>query len=250
MKPLVLFSLICCIASVEQINLGAEASWTAPLAQMPLVAAPAHLTRTNCVEIMLKAFRSNGVVKALIFMPGATDEFYMFRRAKADLTNPAPSLLEAICALTNQSLIRATFQAPLLLLHTDEDSLEPDISVGDTRTLDRLRARRVPGPVMFNDRDWDFVQPLLKWSLKVDVRPWQQSRDSWHFYRHNFAAWDLTGWEALESTALAGKTRVNVSRNKVVFEPDPRVRNVMPAPSRHPARGARQSPAQLRRSPV
>ena len=73
---------------------------------------------------MLDAFQSNAVVKALIFMPGATDELYFFRRAHAKLTNANPSLLDAIVALTNQTYIQATFQPPLLLLHTTEDPLD------------------------------------------------------------------------------------------------------------------------------
>src|SRR5690348_1763293 len=62
-------------------------TWQSALHQMPLGAQVLQLNRTNCVDVMLKAFQSNHVVKALIFMPGATDEFYMFHRAKAELTN-------------------------------------------------------------------------------------------------------------------------------------------------------------------
>ena len=51
--------------------------WQDALARMPL-GVPQNgvieLNRTNCVPLMLDAFQSNGVVKALIFMPGATDE--------------------------------------------------------------------------------------------------------------------------------------------------------------------------------
>src|SRR5258708_15644886 len=82
--------------------------WPAVLACMPLAGHVAELNRTNCVEVMLNAFQSNSVVKALIFMPGATDEFYMFRRARAVFTNAHPTLFDATCALTNQTLIRVT----------------------------------------------------------------------------------------------------------------------------------------------
>jgi hypothetical protein len=159
-------------------------------------------------------------------MPGATDEFYMFRRAKAELTNAAPSLLDAIVALTNQTLIRATFRPPLLLLHTDEDALEPLITTQHDSTVQRLKSRSFLRQVLYNDRDWDFIQPALKKSLKVDVKPWRLSRDSWHFYRHSFAAWNLTGWEALQAVAAAGKSRVTIRRNQLIFECDTRVRAV------------------------
>ncbi len=191
---------------------------------MPLPTRPAELNRTNCVDLMLRAFRTNPIVKALIFMPGATDEFYMFRRAKAILTNQSPSLLDAVCALTNQTFIRATFCPPLLLLHTDEDLLEPPIKIEHEPTAARLKHTRFAAPPIFNDRDWDFLQPFLRDSLKVDLRPWRFSRGSWHFYRHSFAAWNLSGWEALETAALAGRSGFLVSHNRVVFVCDKRPR--------------------------
>lgn len=199
-------------------------SWEAALSRMPLRSSTTQLNRTNCVDIMLRAFQSNQVVKALIFMPGATDEFYMFRRARAELTNNSPSLLDAIAALTNQTLIRATFFPPLLLLHTNEDPLEPVIVVDDPATRERLERGRSLLHAFCNDRDWDFMEPLLRKSLKTDIRPWRYQLASWHFYRHSFAAWGLTGWEALEAVALAGKTKCTVRRKQVIFEVDTRIR--------------------------
>ena len=166
-----------------------------------------QLNRTNCVGIMLGALRSNNVVKALIFMPGATDEFYFFRRASADLTNNPATLLDAVSALTSQTLIRATFHPPLLLLHTDEDLLEPVIRIEHQPTADKLRQARLVPHAIYNDRDWDFIAAGAEVVAANRFAPWPRSQDSWHFYRHSFAAWNLTGWEALESTALAGETR-------------------------------------------
>ncbi|HWW03203.1 MAG TPA: hypothetical protein VNZ64_26110 [Candidatus Acidoferrum sp.] len=197
-------------------------TWPEVLGRMPLGARVTQLNRTNCVAVMLRAFQSNDVVKALIFMPGATDEFYMFRRAKAELTNASPTLLDALCVLTNQTLIRTTFKPPLLLLHTDEDLLEPDIVIQDQPTAENLKRAAFLPRLLCDDRDWDFVQPLLKWKLKLDLRPWKSSTDSWHFYRHSFVECGLTGWEALETAALAGKSRFTVRRKQVVFEPDSR----------------------------
>ena len=213
-------------------GLPAAEPWQNALNQMPLGTNVHELNRTNCVDIMLHAFTSNAVVKALVFMPGATDEFYMFRRAKAVLTNEEPSLLDAVNALTNQTLIRATFRAPLLLLHTDEDPLEPLINVEHEPTAAKLKQFHFVPHALYKDRDWDFVQPILAKTLKADVRPWRYMYDSWHFYRHSFAAWNLTGWEALEAIALAGKTRCTVRHKTglalkhtlLVFEGDERVR--------------------------
>jgi hypothetical protein len=201
----------------------AQESWQTALSRMPLEANIPQLTRTKCVDVLWHAFQSNGVVKAMIFMPGATDTWYIFKPATVALTNANPSLLDAVCALTNQTRIRATFHPPLLLLHTEVDLLEPMINVQDQATADRLKRVRFVPHAVYNDRDWDFLQPILKKALKTSLRPWRYSQDSWHFYRHTFVGWDLTGWEALEATALAAKTTCTVSRNKVVFVVDMRL---------------------------
>jgi hypothetical protein len=207
-------------------------SWQDALNTMPLLQETRQLTRTNCVRVMLEAFQSNAVVKGLVFMPGATDEFYMFRRARANLTNAHPTLLDGVNALTNQTFIRVTFHPPLLLLHTDEDPVEPLFKIEDQEALQRLEAARFVPHALYNDRDWNFVQPILRKALKASVLPWVQSFDSWHFYRHSFAGWNLTGREAVQAIALAGKTKVTVSRSSKLswhkfelrFEPDGRVR--------------------------
>ncbi len=203
-------------------SLSAQDLWQPALAGMPLPGAIRQLNRTNCVDTLLKAFQSNQVVKALIFMPGATDQLYFYGKVTAYLTNAAPTLLDAVAALTNQSLIRVTFRQPLLLLQSHEDLLEPDIRIEDPPTVDRLRKARFVPHAQFNDRDWDFLEPILRKHLKVDVRPWRRSMDSWHFYRNSFAAWNLTGWETVEAAALAGKIKVTVKRKQVVFAPDRR----------------------------
>jgi len=217
------FLLLACLCLAPLVP-GSAQTWQAALGRMPLEPNVAQLNRTNCVQTLLRAFQSNDVVKALIFMPGATDELYFFRRAQANLTNSPASLLAAICALTNQTLIRATFRPPLLLIHTAEDLLEPAITLKHPPTAARLKQARFVPHAIYNDRDWDCLQPILSASLQTNLRPAQYSRDSWHFYRHSFAAWNLTGWEALEATALAGQTRFTVRRRQVVFELDMRPR--------------------------
>jgi hypothetical protein len=215
-------------------SLLASDSWQSALSRMPLHARVAELSRTNCVDVMLKAFQSNDVVKALIFMPGATDEFYMFKRARAQLTNTSPTLLDAVSALTNQTLIRATFHPPFLLLHSDEDPLDLSITIESESAAVNLKRSRFVEHGVYNDRDWDFMQPILRDCAKADVQPWRYSRASWHFYRHSFAAWNLSGWEALEAVAFAGKTRFTIRRKslldfrgiEVEFAPDPRIRTV------------------------
>jgi hypothetical protein len=206
--------------------------WEEALRGMPLGTGPATLTSTNCVALMLRALNSNHVVKALIFLPGATDEFFMFRRAKAEVTATSPTLLDAVSALTNQTLIRATFRAPFLLLHTDEDPLEPEIRIEHQPALEKIRKARFVPHALYEDRDWDFIQPILHKAINIDVRPWRHSYDSWHFYRHSFAAWNLDGWEAVQAITLAGKSTARIEKKtslivpyvRIVFEPDNRIR--------------------------
>jgi hypothetical protein len=218
-----LFPTALTVAMAQPVAEAAE-SWPDALAKMPLRGQVPELNRTNWVEIMLGAFESNPIVKGLVFMPGATDEFYLFRRATARLTNSAPTLLDAVSALTNQTNIRVTFRPPLLLLHTDEDPLEPDEQVQDPKTAERLRRTSFAPHLACNDRDWDYLQPILKRWLSIRLRPWRHSTDSWHFYRHSFAAWGLSGLEALETAALAGKSKFVIRRNEAVFNVDQRVR--------------------------
>ena len=201
---------------------GATENWREELSRMPLRQQIHELNRTNCVELMLTAFQSNTVVKALVFLPGATDEFYMYDRAKAQITNSSPSLLRAVDSLINQTRIRATFLSPMLLLHTDEERLEPKIVIQDEPTANKIRKAQLIPHLFCNDSTWDYLQPILRWSMRIDIRPWHNSSDSWHFYRHSFAGWGLNGWEGLEAAALAGKTRFTVKRKSVVFELDGR----------------------------
>jgi hypothetical protein len=100
------------------------------------------------------------------------------------LTNSPASLLDAVSALTNQTLIRATFRPPLLLLHTAEDLLEPAIRIEHQPTADKIRRTRFVAHGVYNDRDWDYLRDVLRWSLRTEMRPLSHSTDSWHFYRH------------------------------------------------------------------
>jgi len=216
--------LLCLSVGLLQFALHGAETWPAALSRMPLSTNVTQLNRTNCVGILLRAFESNDVVKALIFMPGATDELCFFRRARAELTNSPASLLDAVSALTNQTFIRATFCPPLLLLHSGEDLLEPTITIEHQPTADKIKQARFVAHGVYTDRDWDYLWPVLKKAFQTDLVPWPHLSDSWHFYRHSFAGWNLTAWEAMEATALAGEETVTVRRKQVVFEPDMRPR--------------------------
>jgi hypothetical protein len=204
-------------------SLPAQTNWPEALAKMPLKQPVSELNRSNVAPVMLASFQRNPAVKALIFMPGATDEFYFFRRARAQLTNRAPTLLDAVAALTNQTLIRATLRPPFLLLHTAEDPLEPVAVVEDQKTADSIRGHKYDKAAVYDDVDWDHLEHFLGFYLNTNMRPPPLSHDSYHFFRHTFAEFDLNGWEALEAAALAGKTKFTVKKNMVLFDLDERV---------------------------
>jgi hypothetical protein len=202
--------------------LPAQTAWPEAFAKMPLSEKVTELDRHNCVRVVLNSFQSNAAVQALIFMPGATDEFYFFRRAHAHLTNAAPTLLDAVIALTNQTYVRASVVPPFLLLHTAEDPLEPLVVIEHQRTADRLKRKHFEKHAVFNDMDWDQLGPILGFDLNTRISPKPGSHDSWHFFRHSMAEYGLNGWDTLRAVALANKTKFTVKRNWIIFAGDSR----------------------------
>lgn len=213
----------------------AAETWPDLLARMPLATNPGQLNWTNCPQVVLGAFQSNAVVKALIFAPGATDELYFFRRVVVTLTNSNPNLLDAVVALTNQSPLRVTFRAPFLVIYSDEDVLQLDATILHPKTVDKLKAGRPLPRVLVIDRDWRQLVEVIRKQIGVTLKPYRGSIDSWHFYRHTFAGWNLSPWETLEAAALAGKTKFTVGRGLAVFEVDPRI-GVLPKLDHYPKR--------------
>ncbi len=189
-----------------------------------------ELGQSNCIKTMLGAFQRNAAVKAIIFMPGCTDEFNFFHRAHAKLTNPSPTMLDAVVALTNQTLIRATVRPPFLLLHTAEDPLEPLGIIQDEATANRIRKKKFDKEVRYFDKDWDFLLPILRFDLDTKMLPAGHVHASNHFFRHSFAAYDLTAYEALEAISMAGKTTFTIQKRKVLFEGDKRFLGKPPTP--------------------
>jgi hypothetical protein len=215
---------VALLALFPSFSLQALESWQSALSKMPLKPGVTQLTKTNAVEVILEAFRENSTTKALIFMPGATDEFYFFNRGNAKITNDSPSLLDAISALTNQTLIHVTFRAPFILLHSAEDPLEPLFKIEDERTFERIQKKEFAPHILYNDRDWDFILPTLTFRLDTKILPRKNSHDSHHFYRHNFVAHNLNGFEILQALAFAGKTQFTIQKKKILFEGDKRFR--------------------------
>ncbi len=202
----------------------------AALRAMPLVESATEINEQNFAPLMLRSFQSNAVVKGIVLMPGATDEFYFFHRATTKLTAADNNLLAAITALTNHTRIRVLHRPPLLLLHTEEDQLVPAIKVKSEEVVELLKATPFFPHALYDDRDWNYLRPLLMERVDATFWPPQDSPDSWHFYRHSFSGWDLNCWETLEAMAFAGKTSFTVSktffkgRPKLTFVPDARLK--------------------------
>ena len=188
---------------------------------MPLPSPAPLLNRDNAVCVLLESFRSNAIVKALVVLPGVSDDFYLVNRDKPKLDLRATNLLEAIITLTNATAVRATFRAPSLLLHVDTDRLDLLSQIEDSKLAERLRTGRHLLRASYCDAHWDQLQPVLQKTLDRPVRPQARSQDAWHFDRHNFAGWSLTDWEWLEVVALSGKTRFTVQRQAVLFDLGP-----------------------------
>ena len=212
-------------------GLRAEEDWSTVLKGIPLQLFNSRLDRTNCVELILKSFRSNSVVKGIVFLPGATDELYLTRRVEPRLASPDPSLLEGIQSITNGGFIRATFRPPFLLLHRDSDPLEP-IIVQDPGVTARPFTQKGPAPELFYlDRNWEKIQPDLRRWLGISVIPASGSRESWHFYRHNIRGFQLSAHEIVEAVCLSGKIQAAINRHggllrnriQIVFSPDTRI---------------------------
>lgn len=184
---------------------------------MPLPSAALPLNRENCIPVMLAAFQSNSIVKALIFLPGVTDDFYLVNRGKP-LDLRAGNLVEALIALTNTTDIRVSFQSPSLLVHLDRDRAVPIVQSKHAATATRLQISAPLRRVLFCDRPWTSLQPELSRLLGLKLLPIAKSREAAHLTRVNFAGWGLTDCELLGALSLASRTTVTIQRNRAVIE--------------------------------
>ena len=208
----------------------ADPAWTEALRAMPLDPTTPRLNRANCVAVTLGAFRSNAVVKALLFLPGVSDDFYLIHRDDPALNIQARTLLEAVTALTNRTEVRVTYRAPFLLLHVDRDLLEPDMVIRNERAAARLKREKHLPHAVYCDRHWEALQPELKGRFPSKILPAARSEEAWHFNRHNLAGWGLSDWEWLEVLSLTGRTTVIVERSRLLWRVNTNAAAVLPPP--------------------
>jgi len=212
--------LACGICAVSlALNLCGQETWPSALARMPLNPA-IPLNRDNCMAVLLQAFQSNALVKALVFLPAVSDDFYLINRDRPKLNITASNLLEAITALTNRTDVRATFTAGALLLHLERDRLKPLVTIQDQATGQKMSEGHHLPKVLWVDAHWERLQPRLRKELKMEVLPAGQSSDAWHFARHNLAGWGLSDRELIDLLSLTGKTSISIQKNRLVFQTD------------------------------
>ncbi len=210
--------LILCAGNNRGACAEETARWQAALAGMPLPAPAPLLNRENVVCVILEAFRSNDLVRAMIVLPGVLNDFYLIHRDQPKLNLRASNVLEAVIALTNATELRATFQAPFLLLHLAEDRLQPRFVIQDPASLRRLESEHHLPHLLYCDAHWGRLQPDLRVSLRRKFRPEAQSTDAWHFERHNLAGWGLSDWEVLVAVSLASATSFRVEKQAILFQ--------------------------------
>ena len=128
MKSLLLL-LLCGILAFGTSH--AAVTWQESLRAMPLPAGTPLLNRDNAVSVLLHAFRSNDVVKALIVLPEVSDDFYLIHRDQPKLNLRALNLLDALTQLTNATALRLAFREPFLLAYLPGDRLEPSLLAKD-----------------------------------------------------------------------------------------------------------------------
>ena len=180
---------------------------------------PVALNRSNAVDVLLGSFQSNAVVKAVVVLPGVSDDFYLIHRDAPALNLRATNLWAAIVALTNATPMRVTWRESFVLLHAGaREVLQASMRMDDTAMAGRLREQRLSGRMLHLDAHWEMVQPALERALGRTVRPQGASTDAWHFNRHNLAGWNLTGWELLEVISLTGGTKVTVQNRGIDFQ--------------------------------
>lgn len=214
MKSIRCFCLFLCTV-LPALAAPSAPGWTDALRAMPLPAGAPPLNRDNAVAVLLQAFRSNATIKAMVVLPGVSDDFYLIHRDAPPLNLRATTLGDALAALTNATPVRLTWREPFLFVHVEGDRLEPAVQATDDETARRLRQEVALSGGTFVDRHWEKLQPQLTAGLRVPVQPAPASEDAWHFERHNFAAWNLTGWELLQVLSLTGNTRVTVQKQAV-----------------------------------
>jgi hypothetical protein len=206
---------LCIIGALTALSSPAE-TWMDALGHMPLPPNTVF-NRDNCIRGVLEAFQSNSTVRAIVFLPAVSDDFYLVNRNRTQLNARPANLGEAIGALTNLTDVRATFREGLLLLHLKGEPVEPGVTIKSERQAERLRTNSSIARVLWIDRHWNRVQPELASATKMRVVPAGGSKDAWHFARCNVVAYTANAWDLVMVASLSSGTRMSVESRRITF---------------------------------
>lgn len=181
----------------------------------------------DCIPLAINSFVSNQVVRALIIMPMASDYLYFFREKSLKLEGIQSlqgksklSLLHLVTSLTNATPLRTAFHESFLLICTDKDRIQGKVIELQGASAASWLEQRPCRNLLWLDRSWDFLAPLLEQVLECKITPQVDSEPSWHFYRANMAGYGLSGRELLTALCMTSKTQVKVARGRLEFKLD------------------------------
>lgn len=214
-----------------------RAGWMEELEAMPLAGQASRIDPESAPVLLLESFKctAQSEARALVLLPGATDELYFFKRIDLPLPEPRPSLGGLLQMLTNQTRLSIQWEPPLILVRTPEDVPDLDLILQNEKPREVLQGRRLNEPFLLDDRDFDSLQPWISKQLKASVHPWPGDGRTWHFYRHSLAGNHLSGWEMLQALLWAGQTGVEVSKPWIGSRPVLRFHHDQRSASRRPA---------------
>jgi hypothetical protein len=90
------------------------------------------------------------------------------------------------------------------------------VVIEDQRTADRIKRKHFEKHAVFNDHDWDYVEPILAFDVNTHlITPASARTIPIIFSATAFAEFDLNGWDALRAVALANKTKFTVKKRWV-----------------------------------
>jgi hypothetical protein len=177
------------------------------------------LARSNIVRVVLESFRSNEVVKAIVVSPGVIDDLHLINRDAPALKIDARTVADALARLTNCSSSRLEFTNSIVHWRTETERSRPEIVVAAGSPLSASLARGYSLPqVLWIDAHWEKVQPQLKKSLRLSLRPPADADAAWHFERVNIAAAGLNDWEIVRAVAQSTGTRIVIRKRTLTFE--------------------------------
>jgi hypothetical protein len=193
--------------------------WRETLAKTPFSRSSFQAYQTEPVELILKSFKPAGEMRGVVLMPAAADQLYFFDWGRVELSG-APTLLEALNALTNKAQMTYTFVAPFLLIHLPRDTTSDPLTFA-ADAPPKLQTRKRGGQIYYLDRPYDRILPALKKITGLKSIPDQRDAGSWHFYRLSFVGYDLSASEILRAMGYGTKTAVVVEKKRIVFRERP-----------------------------